>query len=387
MNVRTRRAMQRAGVGALALAVTGALASLAAPAYAAEGVDLSVTVDSSKIAIGSEVKPFFAKITNGGDTAAEGLKVDIDLSGVDASLVKVTVDFDGCTTADKAISCAFDGKIAPGEKIDIPLLVTPVKGAEPKSAGVIKVTVEPVLDPKDANPANNTATAPIELVGSGGDIVAIADDVVAGYGDDGEVQPVAPGETASLYWAILNVGDVTLSAPEFTIQLPKYASFVDKFEGCRYSNGDRSVTCTAPDWTLAPNSAVGGGEEGWLVKVAADAPGPVTLSGTITGSAGGVVEKLRAATTAAKPAWAAEAKPETEVDKGDNSDEFAVFIGAAGGSGGGDGGDGGLPITGARVGLIGGVGGAVVAIGVVLFVLARRRRVVLVTPDDEAPTV
>lgn len=44
---------------------------------------------------------------------------------------------------------------------------------------------------------------------------------------------------------------------------------------------------------------------------------------------------------------------------------------------------GGLPVTGARAGLIGGVGLAVVVLGGLLFAVARRRRVVLVVPQDE----
>jgi hypothetical protein len=52
------------------------------------------------------------------------------------------------------------------------------------------------------------------------------------------------------------------------------------------------------------------------------------------------------------------------------------------GSGGGEG--GGLPITGAKAGLIGGTGGAVLLAGLAVLVMARRRRVVMVTPTDGA---
>jgi hypothetical protein len=43
----------------------------------------------------------------------------------------------------------------------------------------------------------------------------------------------------------------------------------------------------------------------------------------------------------------------------------------------------GLPVTGTQVGLIGGSGVAAIAVGWVLFLAARRRRVLLVTPGDE----
>jgi hypothetical protein len=64
---------------------------------------------------------------------------------------------------------------------------------------------------------------------------------------------------------------------------------------------------------------------------------------------------------------------------------FVVVVSAVGGSGGGAG--DGLPVTGVRAGVLGGVGAAVVVAGAVLFLTARRREVVLVTPDDEKPTV
>ncbi|MEU0554048.1 LPXTG cell wall anchor domain-containing protein [Dactylosporangium sp. NPDC006015] len=47
-----------------------------------------------------------------------------------------------------------------------------------------------------------------------------------------------------------------------------------------------------------------------------------------------------------------------------------------GGSGGG------LPLTGAQTGLVASVGAALLAGGVALFLVARRRRVVLVVPQD-----
>jgi LPXTG-motif cell wall-anchored protein len=73
-----------------------------------------------------------------------------------------------------------------------------------------------------------------------------------------------------------------------------------------------------------------------------------------------------------------------DVDATDNSDGYAVIVAAQGGTGGGDGGS--LPVTGPQAGLIGGIGAAVLAAGGAMFLVARRRRVVLVTPGDEKPT-
>jgi hypothetical protein len=391
MNVRTRAI----AAGALALFTTAAMATLAGPAQAASGIDLTVTAESSKIAIGSPIKAFFAKIKNLGDTTAEGLKVEIDLAGLDGSLAEGGIDesiAELCAApADDKITCVFPGTLAPAENFELPLVVTPVKGAQPGPAGKLFVTVQPGSG-EDADDANNKAEIPVELVGSGGDIVVLAQDVVAGYGEQGVVQPVVPGETAAFFWAIFNFGDVAVQGISLTVELPEHVSFVDKFEGCTYRNGDRSVTCDAPDGVLVPNEGFGNGEEGWTVKVAADAPGPVNLAGTARGAAAGVQEGPqtlnRSAATAEWLEPAQEVPAEAEVDEGDNGDDFTVFVGApAGGSGGGAGdGPGGLAVTGVKVGVIGGVGGAVVAAGALLLFFARRRRVVLVAPGDETPT-
>jgi hypothetical protein len=73
--------------------------------------------------------------------------------------------------------------------------------------------------------------------------------------------------------------------------------------------------------------------------------------------------------------------------KPDNNVAPIVITLSGGGSGGGDGGGdgGGLPVTGVQAGLIGGVGLGALLLGGVLFLLARRRRVVMVNPGDESP--
>ena len=79
------------------------------------------------------------------------------------------------------------------------------------------------------------------------------------------------------------------------------------------------------------------------------------------------------------PSWvkiAADQFNPNEVDNKDNTDDFVVFVGTTGGGGGG------LPVTGPKAIVIGGVGAAVLAVGVFLFMSSRRRRVVLVTPAE-----
>jgi hypothetical protein len=58
------------------------------------------------------------------------------------------------------------------------------------------------------------------------------------------------------------------------------------------------------------------------------------------------------------------------------NDVAALVINTPGGGGGG------LPVTGTRVGVVGGAGAAALALGVLLFLFARRRRIIMVTPDE-----
>lgn len=69
-----------------------------------------------------------------------------------------------------------------------------------------------------------------------------------------------------------------------------------------------------------------------------------------------------------------------------NNTARIVITGGQGGSGDGSGGSGGsgggLPVTGAPAVALAGVGAAVLALGAVLFVMFRRRRVAFQTPRD-----
>jgi hypothetical protein len=101
--------------------------------------------------------------------------------------------------------------------------------------------------------------------------------------------------------------------------------------------------------------------------------------------------RARTATTQALPDYVFIVDPaelaHMDIDPADNVDGFAVQVaGPSGGTGGGTGDnggdDGGLPVTGPVAGGIAGVGGAVLLAGAVMFVMSRRRRVVLGTPHD-----
>ena len=79
---------------------------------------------------------------------------------------------------------------------------------------------------------------------------------------------------------------------------------------------------------------------------------------------------------------AADNKARIEVDLPGAGGPGAGGTGGGTGSGGAPAGGGSLPVTGGQVALLATAGAGVLAVGAVLFVLARRRRVALVTPNE-----
>lgn len=409
MNVGTRRALARAGVGALALFATTGAVALAGPAQAAEpSADVSVTVPASKLAVGASGKVLKIELTNDGPDAAADTELAIDLSKLDDSKVEADPSAiadaigDPCEVAGDAVTCAL-GEGEAGQHLALPLPLTRVTDEE-GAAG--SVTVEVTSTTKDPDPANNEATADIEVVAGGVDLTVEADDVYQiDENGDSTGEPVPPGEVTLLSTFIANQGDTTADGLKFTAKLPEHVSFHPEgdLDFCTYAADRRTATCQLDGFPLVPieqsdpeNGNYGAIDVPFAVQVAEDAPGPATPRGTFAASAlGELADEADKASTLSKAALPTgitaltrtEAEKEVkDVDAGDNTDEFSVFIAAAtGGSGGGTG--GGLPVTGVQVGLIGGAGAGVLALGAVLFVLARRRRVVLVTPGDENPTV
>lgn len=368
------RALARVGAGAFGLLVAGAFA---APAFASS-VDVAVKVDGTKIAVDATEKVFFAKITNLGDAIANGLTVEVDLTGLDADVV--TADLTGIEAcgapAVGKITCDFTGTLSKDEIFDFPIVLKPAAGKS-GPAGSFKVDVSSA---GDENPDNNSVTVEVTVEGKGPDLIVVADDVAAGYDEDGTVQPLAPGETAELHFAIINHGTAPTGGLEVKLQLPEHVTFVDDVLPCVTSPDRGSMDCALDGFDLLPGEALG--DEGFfVVKVAADAPAPISPKGSVSAVSLGQLPEGPQANAAPAHAWAAAEQAPDDVDAGDNIDEFTVFVAAAdGGTGGG------LPVTGAEAGLIGGIGLAVVVAGGAIFLVARRRKVVLVTPADEKPT-
>jgi hypothetical protein len=400
MNVRRRHI----AAGALALFTTGAVVALAGPAQAAEpSADVAVTVSSTKLAVGAPGKVLRVDVANNGPDVAADTVLTIDLSGLDTE--KVVADLSGlgdvCQLAKTSATCELgDGKA--GETLDFPIQLNRVTD-EVGPAGTL--TVEVTSTTKDPNPANNKSTAEIEVADSGVDLTVDADDVYkVDANGDATTDPVPPGEASILNTFIVNQGDTATNGLKFSVALPEHVSLLadGDYDICAYSSDRRTATCEIEGYSLVPvdqadpaHGVYAAIEVPFLVGVAADAPGPISPRGTFSASA--PAEVSPAAQTLTKAELPAGVKGLTtkagqdevkDVDPGDNTDDFTVFIGAPASTGGGGGGEGGgLPVTGIQVGLIGGIGGAVLVAGAMLFVIARRRRVVLVTPGDETPTV
>ncbi|WP_433314259.1 peptidase [Micromonospora sp. CA-269861] len=174
----------------------------------------------------------------------------------------------------------------------------------------------------------------------------------------------AVGQTVNVAYEVVNNGpsdgggpSVIITAPTGTVLLPSEWCWTD---GTEYETLPESAKLRCNFESEFPTTASGWGRIKSTVQVKIkSAPG---TDGTIV---------ARSVTPAS------ESKPEN------NTAQIVITTGAAGG-GGGDGDDdgGSLPITGAPAAMLAGGGAAVLALGAVLFVLFRRRRVVLQLPRD-----
>ncbi|MCW3818326.1 cell wall anchor protein [Micromonospora sp. DR5-3] len=397
-------------LGAATLLASGAITAFGAPAHAAgTETDLELKVAGTRVAANAQGKVAFVKVANLGQNAPSELAVRVDVSKVDFSKV-VAVPFveDGCEvegTEEKptAFTCHATkaGLPGPGETTDLPLLVFKfdVEGAYQAPLSFKLISKD------DTNAENNTASATLDLSDeSGPDLAVIADDVKqAATIVDGN--PVYKGDLhaggqSALTYFIANQGDLATAGLKITVKLPKGVTPAETEQDCEYSADKSTFTCTYADFGLIPQdqdtdeddklySAYGFFH---LFNVGSDVkPGALT-GGLVSVEPIGAQPALTRAKPVAQLPENIEGMQASDVDATDNSDGYAVIVAAKGGTGGGAGGggvgggdEGGLPVTGAKAGLIGGIGAAVLLAGGVMFLVARRRRVVLVTPGDEKP--
>jgi hypothetical protein len=383
-----------ARASAAGLLAAGALAVAATPALAAD-VDFGLELKGSTIALGVGEKPATVNFANLGTSKPDEVRVLFDATDLKPS---IGVDLGSCQFEDGIADCVIDKSAipGPGETADLPVPLVVEDGSERGNQGKLTITV--VVE-GDTNKANDSRTVDVVLSEeSGVDLRVLAPDVTAvdNLGNP-TGKPLQPGERSTVFGYIANHGDVATNSLKITVKLPKDVTFVENAGGCEYNAAATEVTCLGGGFTLEPWDQVEDKNAASFVvplevKLSEQAKGPAAIAGGTWRVVGSNVYPLPSAQRKAKqdrelPAFG---RPVTDteifdndVDPTDNTDGFSVLVaGAAGGAGGGAGDDGGLPVTGPVAASVAGAGAAALAVGAFLFISARRRRIVLVTPGD-----
>ncbi|MFY1697229.1 MULTISPECIES: hypothetical protein [unclassified Solwaraspora] len=203
-----------------------------------------------------------------------------------------------------------------------------------------------------------------------------ADFAVAGA----EASGVA-GDEVEVTLGLTNLGPGTVfdrsgnPAAYFAFHTPEGTEVTEVPEGCRTAHTPEESGDQVPgaDWYICRSPLI-------IIKAGEEFEHTFTLLiNEVIPDAEGLVEVVD---------W--DGSPEPWYDRNLDNNEALVLInptgehpGTGGGSGGGGAGDGGLPVTGAQAGLVAAGGAAILVVGVAVFLLGRRKRVVLVTGDDE----
>jgi hypothetical protein len=169
------------------------------------------------------------------------------------------------------------------------------------------------------------------------------------------------GQTVELEYEVVNNGPsdgggpgVDITAPTGTVLLPAEWCYTAGTENEAKAES-KKLHCNFE--SIFPTVYSGYGRLNPTVRLKIKStPG---TDGTIVAASGGVASK--------------ESKP------ANNTAAIVITVDGSGGSGGAG---GGLPVTGPSTGMLAGTGAAIAAAGVAMFVLFRRRRVVLVAPRD-----
>lgn len=291
-----------------------------------------------------------------------------------------------------AAQCDIDQALAPGEGLAGTFDVTP---DDSDLSGDVSYFVEPLDDETAGLPlakgqklragsgrpltlrstaTNRTMAGVVEIdyvdnYGSAVVLVDLAVDLQAIgatlYGAAGEVVPATIGLT--------NLGPATIrdhqgeGAVSFLFTVPPGTSVVDVPEDC-YAASDTTETPGADAYLCLSDPVFAKGD-----KVTPTFH--LKITEVIEGAEGTVQAVYR------------DGNPNLRYDKNLSNNTAKVVVNPAGGTGeNGDSGGtgGGLPVTGLKVGAIAGGGVALLALGAALFLLSRRRRVVMVADDNDA---
>ncbi|MEV1328331.1 cell wall anchor protein [Micromonospora costi] len=403
--------------GAVALLAAAGLGTVAAPAQAEDRATLQLIPLSYEVAKGvkqATAKPFKFQVANTSAVDARDVTVTVNTSGLDRTRVGVIAP-DGCEVKKKSFTCVL-GDLAAGttEDFGIPVFSTGKRG----EAGTMKVTITA------ANAKRDWVDHPVTVAKPGYDLTTWVQDVQANVVvngavvDEPDLKPVPRGETVPVDWAIYNDGSRKATGIAYGITLPRGVTFAHLPETCVLADPEL-VDGLAQAYCEDSGAVLPKGQyytDDVQVTVGADVTEPVLRPGFLW--AAGLDGAAGPAEEAPQIASGTQRKTFTETDPGDDTAQFDVFVDLSAqptptptptitptgeptatptpggtatptttpGTGGGGAGDGGLPVTGVQVGLIGGIGAAVLLAGGALLLLSRRRRVVLVAPGDETST-
>ncbi|RLP94265.1 cell wall anchor protein, partial [Micromonospora sp. BL4] len=319
-----RSALARAGV--VALLAAGGLATVAAPAQAADQADLALVPMSYELAKGvkeAKAKPFKFQVDNTRSTVdAKDVRVTVETKGLNRKVGVLA--WDGCEFAGTTFSCLL-GDLAAGttEDFGIPLFSTGGRG----EAGTLVVTISSAT--ADPNLDDNTVEHDITVAKPGYDLTTWVQDVYADVVVDGDTagesgrKPVALGATAPLDWAVYNDGSRKATGLAYGITLPAGVTFAELPEGCveQPLNGLANAYCEDSGVVLKPGQFYTADVR---VKIGADVTQPVLRPGFLFAAGldaaqGTPEEQPQVATSTQRRTF-------TETDDGDNSAQFDVFV-------------------------------------------------------------
>lgn len=361
----------------------------------ANGIDLVVLsgeqeIDSAKP--GDVLKPDPVDFYNAGNESAAGFTLTV---GFDSGLVPDQYENCDYSTDRHRVTmvCSFDGPVAPGDEMSVSGLEITVapdaaggKGVDyfvlgsgestlpsampmQKGTGTKRLIATRMMRPKsapsDIDQSDNFGLLHIKNVVNKVDVAALATTITG-----------AVGETVKAKIGVKNAGAGTLDAyrsrqpvVSFVLIVPSGVQVVAAPSRCASivdTNGTQYGTDGAAGGTYyrcGTDTYFGAGttfQTEFTFKII-----------SLAGKAGSVSLNDKYAS----PATFNDDNP------ADNTAPVTVTAPSSGGSGGGIG----LPVTGAKAGIIGGAGGALLVAGALAYVLARRRRVVLVSGVDEKP--
>ena len=372
--------MRRLLTGAVAaFLVAGSTALFSSPAQAAEH-HVSVELSSTKVQAGGSKLVTFT-VTNIGDKPLVKPVLAINQESYHYEVVRYPFNAELCRPGPVlSMDCPLTpDPLLPGRSAKVTTTFEADDDAPVGSAGTLIVYVL-----QDGVDGGETFEFPLTVEGKPGpDLFAYAADVPP-------TGALEPGVIAPLIAGFANQGNVPADGITIKATVPAGAHFVTgqpgDFTGCEFAL--RTVTCSFGDEVLPADS----GLQPVVLPVRLDdnaKPGVNLTKGKveITGKPASAPEQTSAKRTAASfpKGLTLPADTLTDADLADNDDTFTVVVakaadnngnnnGNGSGTGGGTGDDDPtLPITGPVAASAAGTGAALVAVGVLLLMITRRR--------------